>query len=158
VKRRNPLNPPFHAPLLAAVFAAVLIAAQWPAPHGALGAYTEPRLALLRAAAIRSTAGTISIQLEATFSFADVVQLGMPLQILVQQGEVTARIDLNGNAFTSLAGAPEQPAPGFGLLSVTNRQLLFVLPPAFGAGLATIQLRSDYEDRTIFSNRVTVTL
>src|SRR5512140_1079710 len=106
-----PSNAPKHwrglgCRLWAAAFAA-LIAAATVAP--AQAAFTEPRLALTRATPFRSDAGKISLELEGTFSFADAVQLGVPVSIRVTQGQTTVRFELDGGVFTSVGGGPEQP-------------------------------------------------
>ena len=44
-------------------------------------ANTEPTLALMRATAARSTSGRVTVTLEGSFSFADTVQLQLPLQV-----------------------------------------------------------------------------
>lgn len=123
----------------------------------AFAAYTEPRLALLRVTPLRSGAA-ISLRIEGSFSFPDVVQLGMPLQIVVTQPTLTARFDLNGNVFTSANGAPEQPAAGPGIISVAAREVVLALPPGFTTAATTIQAVATYEGKIISSNRLTVNL
>ncbi|MBI3784012.1 MAG: hypothetical protein HY270_11490 [Deltaproteobacteria bacterium] len=139
---------------LAVLALAALLAAIAPAQ----AAYTEPRLALLRASSVHSSTGGISVQLEGSFSFPDVVQLDMPLQILVTQGTLAARFDLNGNVFTSVNGGPEQVTPGLGVVRVAARQIVLALPAGFGAGAATVQVVATYEGKPISSNRLGVSL
>lgn len=121
-------------------------------------AYTEPRLALLRATPLHSNGGSTALQLEGSFSLPDVVQLSMPLQVLVTQGALTARFDMNGGVFTSTNGGGEQPASGPGLVSVAAREIIVSLPSGFTAGAATVQVIAIYEGRQISSNRLSVDL
>lgn len=133
-----------------AVLAALVVFAGTPA-HGA---FTEPRLALVRASAYRSTNGSTTLTLEGSFSFADAVQLGLPLNVVVTQGDRRTRFDLAGSVFTSTNGAPEQPLAGLGVVSITQRELVLVLPAAFSAGAATAQVIATYDGKTIASNQL----
>lgn len=123
-----------------------------PAPLRA--AYTEPRLALLRVTPYHSASGTTTLKLEGSFSFADSLQLGLPLSITITQGQFSARFDLAGNVFTRSGAGAEQSAPGPGLLEVAQRQITLVLPPGFAAGAATAQVVATYESKAIASNRL----
>lgn len=120
-------------------------------------AFTEPRLALMRVTAYRSTNGTSTLRLEGSFSYADAVQLGLPVNVTVTQGQLTARFDLSGHVFTSTGGA-EQSAAGPGVVSFASREILLVLPPGFAAGAATAQVVLTYEGQPISSNRLSFTL
>lgn len=120
-------------------------------------AFTEPRLALLRVSAYRSTSGTITLKLEGSFSHADAMQLGLPLNVIVTQGALTARFDLAGNVFTSTGGA-EQPASGPGVVGFAQREIVLVLPAGFSAGASTAQIVMTYDNRPISSNRLSFTL
>lgn len=121
-------------------------------------AYTEPRLALTRATPVRSASGRVTVKIEGTFSFADAVQLALPVSVTVSQGSLQARFDLDGNVFTSISGGPEQPTPGPGLVSVGEREITVVLPPAFTAGQATVRVILSYQDRPIASNSLSISL
>lgn len=121
-------------------------------------AFTEPRLAVMRATAYRATSGTSTLQLEGSFSYADAVQLGLPLNVIVTQGTLTVRFDLTGNVFVSTGGGPEQSAPGPGLLSFTARTIVVVLPASFAPGAATVQVVANYDGQSIASNRLSFTL
>ena len=118
------------------------------------GAFTEPRLALVRASAYRSTSGSTTLTLEGSFSFADAVQLGLPLNVVVTQGERSARFDLAGSVFTRTNGAPEQPVAGLGVVSITQREIVLVLPATFSAGAATAQVIATYDGKAIASNQL----
>jgi hypothetical protein len=120
-------------------------------------AFTEPRLALMRVTAYRSTNGTSTLKLEGSFSYADTVQLALPLNVTVTQGQLTARFDLAGHVFTS-TGGPEQPATGRGMISFAQREIVLVLPAGFSAGTATAQVVANYGSQPISSNKLSVEL
>jgi hypothetical protein len=122
------------------------------------GAFTEPRLALMRGTPYRSASGRITLKLEGTYSFADALQLALPVSVTVTQGTMRARFDLAGNVSTSLNGGPEEPAPGPGLVSIGERDITVVLPSDFSGGAATAQIVLTYEGRPIASNLLDVTL
>lgn len=124
----------------------------------AWGAYTEPRLALTRATVHHSASAVASVQLEGTFSFADLIQLAAPVNVYVMQGTLTARLDQAGNVYTSTAGGPEQPASGPGLVSLKEREILIVLPTGFHSGTATIRVEIIYDGGPISTNELGVTL
>ena len=121
-------------------------------------AFTEPRLALMRVTAYRSTTGTSSLKLEGSFSYADAVQLALPLNVIVTQGQLTARFDLAGNVFVSTGGGPEQPAAGPGVVSFAPREIILALPTGFSAGAATVQMIANFDSQRISSNRLSFTL
>ena len=120
----------------------------------AQAAFTEPRLALTRATPFRSDAGRISLELEGTFSFADAVQLGVPVSIRVTQGQSAVRFELDGGVFTSSGGGPEQPLAGPGIVAFTARSITVVLPAGFASGAATAQMTATYEGKPVASNRL----
>lgn len=128
------------------------------ARSGAWGAYTEPRLALTRATVHYSASAVASVQLEGTFSFADLVQLAVPVNVYVVQGTLTARLDQAGNVYTSSGGGSEQPANGPGLVSLKEREILVVLPTGFSSGAATIRVEIIYDGGPISTNELGVTL
>jgi hypothetical protein len=111
----------------------------------------------MRVTAYRSSSGTSTLKLEGSFSYADTVQLALPLSVTVTQGQLTARFDLSGNVFTSTGGA-EQPVAGPGVISVAQREIVLVLPAGFSAGTATAQVVANYEGQPISSNRLSFTL
>ena len=121
-------------------------------------AFTEPRLALMRATAYRSVTGVITLKLEGTFSLDDTVQLALPLDVIVQQGSTTARFDLGGNVFITVGANPEQPAPGPGVIGVAPREITLVLPPGFAPGDVTAQIVASYQGEPVNSNRLAFTL
>lgn len=120
-------------------------------------AFTEPRLALLRVSAHQSRAGSSTLTIEGSFSYADTVQLALPLNVVVTQGQLTARFDLAGHVFIS-TGGPEQPATGLGVISFAPREIVVVLPTGFSAGAAAVQVVANYEGKIISSNRLSFTL
>jgi hypothetical protein len=124
----------------------------------ALAAFTEPRLALLRVTAYHAASGAVTLTLEGSFSFADAVQLGLPLNVVVTQGQLSTRFDLAGNVFTKTGAGPEQPAVSPGLMSFTQRQITVALPTGFSNGTATAQVIATYEGQPIASNRLGFTL
>jgi hypothetical protein len=128
------------------------------AHEAAHAAYTEPRLAVTRATPYRPANGRITLKIEGTFSFADTIQLALPLTITVTQGSLRARFDLAGNVFTSTGGGVEQLAAGPGMLSAGPREITIVLPNGFSAGAAVVQAVLTYEGKPINSNALTVAL
>jgi hypothetical protein len=137
--------------LWAAALAAMIIGSAIAPAHAA---FTEPRLALMRATPFRSASGKTSLKLEGSFSFADAVQLGVPVSILVTQGQTTARFDLNGGVFTSVNGGPEQAAGGPGVIEFAPRSITVALPQGFGTGPATAQMIATYEGKPVASNKL----
>jgi hypothetical protein len=121
-------------------------------------AITEPRLALMRATIYQSATGTRTLRLEGSFSFADAVQLALPLNVVITQGQLTVRCDLAGNVTTSTSGGSEQSAAGPGVISFTQREIVVVLPSGFSAGEASAQIVVTYGSQPISSNRLTFTL
>jgi hypothetical protein len=121
-------------------------------------AYTEPRLALLRVTPYRSTTGTITLKIEGSLSFADAVQLALPLSVSITQGSLSARFDLAGNVFTSTAGGAEQAAAGPGVIAIAPRAITLVLPPGFTTGAASAQVTANYDGKLISSNRLSCDL
>jgi len=115
-------------------------------------------MALTRATVHRSASAVASIQLEGTFSFADLVQLALPVNVYVVQGALTARLDQAGNVYTSSGGGPEQAASGPGLVSLKEREILIVLPTGFNPGVATIRVEITYDGGPISTNELGVTL
>ena len=120
----------------------------------AAAAITEPRLALMRVTSYRSASGSTTLKLEGSFSFADAVQLALPLNVTATQGQLSARFDLSGNVFTTMAGGAEQPASGPGVIGVVQREITLVLPAGFTAGEAMAQVIATFENRPIASNRL----
>ncbi len=119
----------------------------------------NPQLAVVRATAHRSTSGSgVTLEVEGSFNFDDALQLPLPVDVVVTQGSLSARLDLAGNVFTSVDGGAEQPAPGPGVISVTRSVILVVLPSAFVSGPATVQLAVRYKDAPFSSNQLSVTL
>lgn len=121
-------------------------------------AFTEPRLALVRVTVYRSTGGTSTLTLTGSFSYADAVQLALPLNVIVTQGQLSARFDLAGHVFVSTGGGPEQPAAGPGVVSFAPREIVLALPNAFSAGTATAQVVANFDNQRISSNRLSFTL
>ncbi len=119
----------------------------------------SPQLAVVRAAAHRSTSGSaVTLEIEGSFNFDDTLQLPLPVDVIVTQGSLSARLDLAGNVFTSVNGGAEQSSPGPGVISVTRNVILLVLPSAFASGPAAVQLVVRYKDVPFSSNQVNVTL
>lgn len=121
-------------------------------------ANTDPTLALMSAAAVHATSGRATLTIEGSFSFADAVQLALPLVIVVTQGTRSARYDLSGNVTVSLDGGAGQPAPGLGVLGMTERTITLVLPAEFAAGVAAAQIVGTYDGKQIASNTLRFTL
>ncbi len=125
---------------------------------GAHAAITEPRLALMRVTAYQGASGRVTLTLEGTFSFADAVQLAIPLNVTVVQGALGARFDLAGNVFTSQNNGTEQAAPGPGIVDIAEKKITLVLPAGFTSGSATVQVIANFDGKPIASNHLTVSL
>jgi hypothetical protein len=125
---------------------------------GVDAAFTEPRLALMRVTAYRSTSRASTLTLEGSFSYADAVQLALPLNVIVTQGQLSARFDLAGSVFISTGGGTEQPAAGPGVVSFAPREIILALPPGFSAGTATAQVVANFGSQRISSNQLSFTL
>ena len=121
-------------------------------------AYTEPRLALLRVTPYRATTGVITLKVEGSLSFADAVQLALPLSVTIAQGQLSARFDLAGNVFTTTAGGAEQPVAGPGVITIAQRAITLVLPPGFATGAASAQVTAAFDGKLISSNRLSFDL
>ncbi len=121
-------------------------------------AITEPRLALMRATAYQAASGRVTLTLQGTFSFADAVQLAIPLNVTVLQGALGARFDLAGNVFTTQNGGAEQPAAGPGVVDIAERKITLVLPAGFTSGPAVVQIVANFDGKAIASNRLAVSL
>ncbi len=137
--------------VLALLFGLVLASAS-------LAANTEPTLALMRATAVRGSSGRVTLTLDASFSFADAVQLGLPVEVLVTQGTRTAHCSLSGDVSVAVDAGPPQPAPPPCVIGVAERTLTLVLPAEFGPGAATAQLVLTQEGRVIASNHLGFTI
>lgn len=133
---------------------ALSLASAITADRSAQGANTEPTLALMRAAAVRAPSGRVTVKLEGSFSFADTVQLGLPVEIEITQASRVARCTLSGDVTLSTDGGGAQPAPPPCVLGVTDRIVTLALPAGFAAGDATAQLLLVHEGRQIASNRL----
>ena len=139
------------------VLIASLACLPWPS-HSVFAANTEPTLALMRASAVHSSSGRLTVILDGSFSFADALQLGLALDVQIAQGSYTAHCSLGGEVSVSLSGGPAQPAPAPCVLGVTDRTITLVLPAQFGPGDATAQLVLTHEGREIASNRLRFSL
>jgi hypothetical protein len=151
VRARRPARKHVRRLIIAA--AALAIAAR---PVAA--ASTEPTLALMRATAVHGSAGRATITLEASFSYRDVVQLGLPLDVQITIGSRTAHCALDGTVTVSLDGGPAEPTAAPCVLAVTERAITLVLPAELGSGDAIAQLILTHEGRPIASNRLRFTV
>ena len=149
---RSGNSPAFRLPSLLLI---VALLAFYGAPLQA--AFTAPRLALTQVTSFHSASGGMTLDLQGTFSFADAVQLAVPVNVIVKQGQLTARFDLSGNVFTS-RGRAEQAAPGPGVIRFAQRNLTLVLPPGFVVGAATAQIAATFDGKLIASNLLRCTL
>lgn len=121
-------------------------------------ANTDPTLALMRASAVRGAGGRATLTLEGSFSFADAVQLALPIEIVVTQGTTSARYTLTGNGSLTIGGGPPQTLPPPALLGMDERTITVVLPAQFTAGDAAAQVIATYENKSIASNTLRFTL
>ena len=120
----------------------------------AFAANTEPTLALMRATAVRAASGRITVTMEASFSFADAVQLALPVDIVVSQGTRVAHFSLDGQVSLSENGGPILVIDPPGVLSVSERTIVLVLPASFGPGEATARITADYGRKGVASNEL----
>ena len=121
-------------------------------------ANTEPTMALMRATAVRAASGRITVTLEASFSFADAVQLALPIDILVSQGTRVAHFSLDGQVFVSENGGPLLVSDPPGVLSVSERTIVLVLPTVFAPGEATARITADVGRQGVTSNELRFSL
>ncbi|MDX2171342.1 MAG: hypothetical protein SF182_30015 [Deltaproteobacteria bacterium] len=143
---------PYRAYRRAALACALLLGLS---PAGA--ANTDPTLALLRASAVRGSGGRATLTLETSVSFDDVVQLALPVEVVVTQGNRVARCGLSGTVSLTVGGVAQAAAPP-GVIGVSQHRITLVLPPELGAGEASVQLVGTYSDNTVASNVLRVTL
>jgi hypothetical protein len=118
----------------------------------------SPQLALVQVTPYPSSAAVVTLELVGNFNYEDTVQLPLPLDVIVAQGDRITRFDLAGHAFTSVGGAGEQPDSGPGVIAVKQHAILLVLPSGFGAGATTVQLVAHYQGETFASNTLGFTL
>src|SRR5262249_59155639 len=112
----------------------------------------------MRATAYRSASGVVTLKLEGTISLDDTVQLALPLEVIVQQGPLSARFDLGGNVFTTVGGNPQQPASGPGVIWVAPREITVGLPPRLPPGAAPPHILPTYPAEPLNSNRLSLPL
>lgn len=114
-------------------------------------ANTDPTLALMRATAVRGSSGRATLTLETSFSFDDAIQLALPIDVVVTQGTRVAHCALSGTVSLTVDGAAQSPGDA-GVISVTDRRIIVVLPPQFAAGEASAQLVGAYSSKAVASN------
>jgi hypothetical protein len=153
--------------LLSAGFAAVL-----PLTAHAVG--TDPTLALTSATAVAAPGGAVSVSVDGTFSFDDVVQFSFPAGVIVFRGSDYAVFDIDGSVETGtspavangisaaeipalLAGGGAAAAPA-ALLRVQSNRIAVAMPGGFGAGSASVIVYAILEGEPFVSNTVGVTL
>lgn len=153
--------------LLSAVVAAVL-----PMAVHAVG--TDPTLALTSATAVSAPGGAVSVSVDGTFSFDDVVQFSFPAGVIVFRGSNYAVFDIDGSVETGtspavangisaaeipalLAGGGAAAAPA-ALLRVQSNRIAVAMPDGFGAGAASVLVYAILEGEPFVSNTVGVTL
>ena len=169
--RSNPRAPQRLAILLFLALSGV-IALLAPRVGRAVG--TDPTLALTSVEAFASDTGKVSLVIDGTFSFDDLVQFSFPLGVIVSRGSSFVRYGLSGDiaAGTSaavtngvaaseiaallVAGGPAD-APAT-LVRLQDDRLTIALPASFGAGSASVIIYAVLEGDSFVSNTLTVTV
>jgi len=144
------------------------------APATARAAGSSPLLTIAAADAFASSSGAVSVDVQGSFNFEDVVQGIFPAGMVVFQGTSFARFDQAGNVVSGSAAllsngldATEVPAllslgspasPPAALTRLRADRVTVVLPPGFSAGAASVVLYAVYEDQGFASNALSVTL
>jgi len=143
-----------------------------PTPSRAGG--SSPLLTIASVDAFASSSGALSVEVQGSFNFEDVVQGVFPAGAVVFQGTSFARFDQAGAVVAGtaplLAGgldATEVPAllalgspaalPA-ALVQLRADRVTVVLPPGFSPGAASVVLYAVYQGQGFASNTVTVTL
>lgn len=143
-----------------------------PRPGRAVG--TDPTLALTAVEAFASDSGSVSLVIDGTFSFDDLVQFSFPLGVIIWRGSSFVRYGLSGdiaagtsalvsngvtaNDIPSLlvaGGTADAPAA---LVRLQNDRLTIALPASFGSGSATVIVYAVLEGDPFVSNSITVTV
>lgn len=143
-----------------------------PRPGQAVG--TDPTLALTGVEAFASGTGQVSLVIDGTFSFDDLVQFSFPLGVIVSRGSSFVRYGLSGDlaagssaAVTNGVAASEvadlllagsTPAAPAALVRLQNDRLTIALPADFGAGSASVIAYAVLEGDAFVSNTLTVTV
>lgn len=153
---------------------AAVLAAGMLAPTLALAVGTDPTLALTAATAVEAPGGAVSVSVDGTFSFDDVVQFSFPAGVIVFHGSDYVVYDVDGSAESGtsaavsngitaaevpalLAAATPAASPA-ALLRVQSDRILVALPDAFGSGSASVIIFAILEGEPFVSNTVGVTL
>ena len=137
-------------------------------------AATAPHLAL-SAAAGSAVDGSRSAVFDGTFDFANALQLGYPISLVVFQGARFARYPLAGAAATgtspeladgalvagevgALLGEGAPAATGVGVVTVTATRVRVTLPATFVPGATTAVVVTVLPEGTLLSNPIGFTL
>ncbi len=144
------------------------------APAISLAVGTDPTLALTAATAFEAPGGAVSVSVDGTFSFDDVVQFSFPAGVIVFRGNDFVVYDVDGSAESGssasvgngitaaevpalLASASAAAAPA-ALLRMQSDRILVALPAGFGSGSASVIVFAILEGEPFVSNTVGVTL
>lgn len=152
--------------------AMLVLVLQAPPPAAAVG--TDPSLALTAATAVAAPGGAVTVRVDGTFSFDDVVQFSFPAGVIVFRGSSYVVYDVDGSVASGTAAAvanginaAEIPAllagataaaPPAALLRVRSDHLAVALPAGFGSGAASVILFAILEGEPFVSNTTGVTL
>ena len=156
-------------PTAALILALLLLGAlpAWPSA-------TSPTLAVSAASATRAD-GRLAVTIEGTFDFANAVQVGYPLQLVVFQGTRFVRFgigDTPRTGTTSLLadgqltlgelppflGAGDPAPPDVRIVTFTATRALVSLPADFIAGAATAQVFTVLPEEPVLSNPLVLVL
>jgi hypothetical protein len=154
--------------------ALALLAAPFVAAAAAWASATSPTLIVSAARAVRAE-GRHAVTIEGTFDFANAVQVGYPLQLVVFQGTRFVRYPVTGTPRTGetpLLGdgrldtgelpaflATGGPAPAdVRLVTLTATSALVTLPADFTAGTATAQVFTVLPEEPVLSNPLALVL
>jgi len=144
------------------------------APATVRAAGSSPLLTIAAADAFASSSGAVSVDVQGSFNFEDVVQGVFPAGAVVFQGTSFARFDQAGTVVAGTApllsggldpaevppllalGSPA--ATPSALTQLRADHVTVVLPPGFSAGPASVVLYAVYQGQGFASNTVSVTL
>ncbi len=135
---------------------------------------TSPTLVLSAGQAVQAE-GRYTVTIEGTFDFANAVQVGYPLQIVLFQGTRFVRFPLGGTPLTGVAAvladgrlnASELPAllaagsPASSevrLLALTAKTAVLAIPAEFARGAATVQTVALLAEHPVLSNPLALVL
>lgn len=154
----------------AAIVLALMLLGAMPAWPSA----TSPTLVVSAASATRAD-GRLAVTIEGTFDFANAVQVGYPLQLVVFQGTRFVRFAIGDTPRTgttplladgqlalgelpAFLAAGDPAPPDVRIVTLTATHALVSLPADFAAGVATAQVFTVLPEEPVLSNPLALVL